>query len=47
MPLLGDNRLITRVTREGRPLMTFETEVNGDSMSTDERGPFSVGSLGS
>ncbi len=46
MPLLGDNRLITRVTREGWPLMTFETEVNGDLKSADERGPFLVGSLG-
>ncbi len=28
------------------PLLTVETEVNGDSMSTNERGPSLVGSLG-
>jgi hypothetical protein len=33
-------------TREGRPLLTAETEVNGDSKSTNEMGPFLVGSLG-
>ncbi len=38
----------TRETREGWPLLTVETEVNGDSKSTDERGPSLVGgSLGS
>jgi hypothetical protein len=26
-------------TREGWPLLTVETEVNGDSKSTNERGP--------
>ncbi len=33
-------------TREGWSLLTFETEVNGDSKSTNERGPSLVGSLG-
>jgi hypothetical protein len=37
---------ITRETREGWPLLTVETEVNGDLKSTNERGPFWVGSLG-
>jgi hypothetical protein len=32
--------------REGWPLLTVETEVNGDSESTNERGPSFVGSLG-
>ncbi len=31
----------------GGPLPTVETEVNGDSKSTNERGPSLVGSLGS
>ncbi len=31
----------------GWPLLTVETEVNGDSKSTNERVPFLVGSLGS
>jgi hypothetical protein len=31
---------------EGWPLLTVETEVNGDSKRTNERGPFLVGSLG-
>ncbi len=35
-----------RETREGWPLLTVETEVNGDSKSTNEKGPFLVGSLG-
>jgi hypothetical protein len=30
----------SRETREGRPLLTVETEVKGDSKSTNERGPF-------
>jgi hypothetical protein len=34
-----------RETRDGWPLLTVETEVNGDSKSTIERGPFLVGSL--
>ncbi len=32
-------------TREGRPLPTVETEVNGDSKSTNERDPSLVSSL--
>jgi hypothetical protein len=35
-----------RETREGWPLLTFETEVNGGSKSTNERGPSLIGSLG-
>ncbi len=37
---------VTRETREGWPLLTVETEVNGDSKSTNERVPSLVGSLG-
>jgi hypothetical protein len=37
----------TRETREGWPLLTVETEVNGDSKSTNKRGPSLVGSLDS
>ena len=37
----------TRETREGWPLLTLETEVNGDSRSTNERDSSLVGSLGS
>ncbi len=37
----------TRETREGWPLLTVETEANGDSWSIYERGPSLVGSLGS
>jgi hypothetical protein len=33
----------TRETREGWPLLTVETELNGDSKSTKERGPSLVG----
>jgi hypothetical protein len=36
----------TRETREGLPLLTVETEVNGDSKRTNEMGYFLVGSLG-
>ncbi len=36
----------TRETSEGWPLLTFETEVNGDSKSANEKGPALVGSLG-
>ena len=32
--------------REGWPLLKVETEVNGDSKRTDERGPSLDGSLG-
>ncbi len=35
-----------RETGEGWPLLTVDTEVNGDSKSTNKRGPFLVGSLG-
>ena len=35
----------TRETREGWPLLTVETQVNGDSKRTNERGPSLVGSL--
>jgi hypothetical protein len=35
-----------RETRKGRPLLTVETEVNGDSKNINERGPALVGSLG-
>jgi hypothetical protein len=35
-----------RYSREGWPLLTIETEVNGVSKSTNERGHSYVGSLG-
>jgi hypothetical protein len=35
----------TRETREGWPLLTLETEANGDSKRTNERDTFLVGSL--
>ncbi len=38
--------MCTREIREGWPLLTVETAVNGDSRSTNEKGPFLVGSLG-
>ncbi len=38
-------REMTRETREGWPLLTVETWVNGDSKSTNERNPSLVGSL--
>jgi hypothetical protein len=41
------NTMFTRETREGRPLLTVETEANGDSRSTYERDPSLFGSLGS
>jgi hypothetical protein len=34
-----------RETRKGWPMLTVETEVNGDSKSTNERGPSLVGSF--
>jgi hypothetical protein len=37
---------MSRETREGWPLLTVETEVNGDSKSTIEMDPFLVDSLG-
>ncbi len=36
-----------RETRKGWPLLTVETETNGDSKSTNERSPSLIGSLGS
>jgi hypothetical protein len=36
-----------RETREGWPPLTVETEANGDSKSTNGKGPSLVGSLGS
>ena len=38
--------LIARETKDGCAILTVETEVNGDSKSTNERGPSLVGSLG-
>ncbi len=35
--------VVSRETSEGWPLLTVETEVNGDSKSTNERGPSFVG----
>jgi hypothetical protein len=37
--------VITREIREGRPLLFVETEANGDSRSTYERGPSLVDRL--
>jgi hypothetical protein len=42
MPFISSNN---RETREGWPLLTVENEANGDSKSTNDRGPFLVGSL--
>ncbi len=39
--VFGSERL-----ERGGPMLTLETEVNGDSKKTNERGPFLVGSLG-
>ncbi len=39
-------RVQNRETRQGWPLLTVETDVNGDLKGTDERGPSLVGSLG-
>jgi hypothetical protein len=36
---------LSQYPREGWPVLTVETEVNGGSKSTNERGPFLVGSL--
>jgi hypothetical protein len=38
--------LRTRETIEGWPLLTVETDLDGDSKSKNERGPSLVGSLG-
>ncbi len=37
---------LTRETRKGWPLLTVETDANGNSRSTNERGPSLVGPLG-
>ncbi len=37
--------VVTRETREGCPMPTVETEMNGDSKSTNKRGPSLVDSL--
>ncbi len=39
-------RLEQRDYKEGWPLLTVETAMNGDSTSTNDRGPSLVGSLG-
>ncbi len=39
-------KIVIRETGEGWLLLTVETEVNGDSKSTNERGPFLVISFG-
>ena len=50
MPSVADKTYgligMPRETRERFPLVTVQTEVNGDSKSTNERGPSLVGSLG-
>jgi hypothetical protein len=44
MPIVGQRHFshsgISRENREEWPLLTAETEVNGDSKSTNERGSF-------
>ncbi len=40
------DEMCSKETREGWPLLTVETEVNGDSKSTNERGPSLLDSLG-
>ncbi len=40
---LSSNQTRPRESREGWPLLTVETEVNGESKSTNERGPSLVG----
>jgi hypothetical protein len=45
-PQKVQKKVLARETREGWPLLTVETEVNGDSKSTNERGPSLAGSLG-
>ncbi len=42
----GNISVLNRETREGWPLLTVETEKNGNSKTTTERGPSLVGSLG-
>jgi hypothetical protein len=41
--ILASGDIAERLVR-GWPLLTVKTEVNGDSKSTDERGPSLVGS---
>jgi hypothetical protein len=41
------DKWVIRETREGWPLVTVEIEANGDSKSTNDRGPSLVGSLDS
>jgi hypothetical protein len=43
---LQQDIVIDTEDREGWPLLSVETEVNGDSKSTNERGPSLVGLLG-
>jgi hypothetical protein len=43
---LAERWVKSRDTIDGWPLLTAETEVNGDSKGTNERGPTLVGSLG-
>jgi hypothetical protein len=43
---LQQDIVIDTEDREGWPLLSVETEVNGESKSTNERGPSWVGSLG-
>ncbi len=45
--LTANAKVATTETREGWPLLTVETETNGHSRSTNERGPSLVGSLNS
>ncbi len=45
LPLLKPTSVCIR-EKEGWPLLTVDTEVNGDSKRTNERCPFLVGSLG-
>jgi len=45
-PPLSFSLVLTRETREGRPLLTVETEAIGDLRSTNKRKPSLVGFLG-
>ncbi len=44
LTVLQRDTVIGRETKEGWPLLTVETEVNGESKSTNERGPSWAGS---
>jgi hypothetical protein len=46
-PIPGAERIVARETREGWPLLSVETEANGDLWSTNERGSSFAGSFGS